>query len=179
MKQTLRTQARGARMNLSEEERLLKSNQIVDQLVGLLEGKQTIGIYIAMKEEVDVTSLLFLYSSLAVPKIRNNEEMDFFLIHDASELEMNEFANGRLQLLEPTSTIWVAPNDLDVIIVPVVAFDAKRNRIGQGKGYYDRYLKHSHALRIGVAFEAQKVAECPMEEHDCKLDYIVTETTIY
>lgn len=174
MKNELRKNARAQRRLLSDIERISKSNDIVDQLVPLLEGKKTIGIYIPMKDEVDVTSLMFLYPSLGVPKVRNQDDMDFFLIHGVHELE-----KGTLGILEPTSTIWMAPDDFDVIIVPLVAFDSNKNRIGQGKGYYDRYLKQTKALKIGVAFEAQKVDAFEADKHDVTLDYIVTENNIY
>lgn len=174
MKQELRKQARVQRSLLSDEERVMKSNEIVDQIVPLLEGKKTIGIYIPMKDEVDVTSLMFLYPTLGVPKVRNQDDIDFFLIHGVEELEVGTFS-----ILEPTSTIWMAPEDFDTIIVPLVAFDEDKNRIGQGKGYYDRYLTQTKAIKIGVAFEAQKVESFKAEEHDVLLDYIVTEDKIY
>lgn len=174
MKSELRKLARTQRSLLSDVDRINKSNDIVDKLVPLLEGKKTIGIYIPMKDEVDVTSLMFLYQSLGVPKVRNQEEIDFFLIHGVHELEKGTFG-----ILEPTSTIWMAPDDFDVIIVPLVAFDSNKNRIGQGKGYYDRYLKQTKALKIGVAFEAQKVEDFEIDEHDVTLDYIVTENKVY
>lgn len=174
MKNELRKLARSQRSLLSDEERMLKSNGIVDKLVPLLEGKKTIGIYIPMKDEVDVTSLMFLYPSLGVPKVRNQEDIDFFLIHGVHELEKGTFG-----ILEPTSTIWMAPEDFDVIIIPLVAFDENKNRIGQGKGYYDRYLKQTNALKIGVAFDVQKVDAFETDEYDVVLDHIITENKIY
>ncbi|MDD3049135.1 MAG: 5-formyltetrahydrofolate cyclo-ligase [Bacilli bacterium] len=174
MKRIARKKAKQARSLLSEEERSIKSNEIVEQLIPLLADKKTIAIYIPIENEVDVTSLMFLYQALGVPKIRNQEDLDFFLIHDVQELE-----KGTFNILEPTSSVWMAPDDFDAIIVPLVAFDENKNRIGQGKGYYDRYLKQTQALKIGVAFDVQKVNAFPVDEYDVPLDYIVTETKIY
>lgn len=174
MKAQLRKQAMLARANLNKEECFLKSKAIVEKLLPLLEGKETIGMYIPREKEVDVTSLLFLYSAVGVPKVRNNEEMDYFLCMDVNELE-----EGSFHILEPTSKIWMSPEDFDVLIVPMVAFDENKQRIGYGKGYYDRYLKQSNALKIGVAYEVQKVANFTAGAHDVKMDIIVTEQKIY
>lgn len=86
---------------------------------------------------------------------------------------------GSFGVLEPLSEHIVQPNDFDVIIVPLVAFDVKGNRLGYGKGYYDRYLKHTHALRIGVGYEFQKVDTLITESHDFPLDMVVSEQSIY
>lgn len=174
MNKELRIQANKARIALDVFEISEKSNAIVDQLMPLLEGKNLIGIYMPKKDEVDVTSLMFVYDNLGIPKVRNHEEMDFFLIHSPMEVEKGTFG-----LLEPTSNIWIDPKDFDVIIVPIVAFDKNKNRLGHGRGYYDRYLASSDALKIGVAFECQRVEGITPLDTDIKMDYIVTEEKIY
>lgn len=174
MKAKLRQQALHQRSLLSVEEKNMKSNAIVERLLPLLEGKKTIGIYIAMPDEVDVTSLLFIYPGLGAPKVRNTTFMDFFLIHERNDLEA-----GCLGILEPKTNVLINPNDLDAIVVPLVAFDENKNRIGHGKGYYDRYLATTNALKIGVAFEMQKVEPFVKSEFDVTLDYIVSESKVY
>ena len=151
-----------------------KSNAIVDKLVPLLEEKKFIGIYMPLENEVDVTSLLFLYPSLAIPRVRNNEEMDFFVIHSPMEVEKGTFG-----VLEPTTNLWVDPKDLEAIVVPLVAFDENKNRLGHGRGYYDRYLANTEALKIGVAYECQKMESIVCEETDISLDYIISEEKVY
>ena len=62
----------------------------------------------------------------------------------------------------------------------MVAFDNKRNRMGMGKGYYDKFLtKYNECFKIGIAFEEQRINEVPTEAHDISLDMIVTENNIY
>ena len=74
----------------------------------------------------------------------------------------------------------IDPADIDLVIVPCVAFDANLNRLGHGGGYYDRYLPQcSKAKRICVAFEAQKLPEVAMDAHDASVDAVVTEAGIY
>ena len=81
------------------------------------------------------------------------------------------------------------PNNLrkeiipDLIIVPLVAFDSNLNRIGYGKGYYDRSLKQirkikKNAIFLGIAYSFQKCKQIPVNNHDFKLDYIFTEKGI-
>lgn len=174
-KNTARQLGKKARISLTAQERLEKSNAIVDLLYPFIQDKKTIGIYIPSNAEVDVTSLFFLYPSLGVPKVRNHEEMDFFFISSFTELE-----EGAFHLLEPISNVWIAPEDLEAIIIPLTSFDEKKHRTGQGKGYYDRYLAHAtNALKIGVAFEVQKVDEILVENHDVTLDYIISEKKVY
>lgn len=174
MKSQQRTLALKRREALSIEERLVKSNAIMDKLLPYLEKKKMIAIYMPLKEEVDISSLLFLYDSLGVPKVRNKDDMDFFLIHSALDVK-----EGIFNVLEPTTQVLIDPSEFEVIVVPIVAFDVNRNRIGYGKGYYDRYLKQTKALKIGVAFDCQSIDNIDCDENDIPLDYIITESKIY
>ena len=68
---------------------------------------------------------------------------------------------------------------MELIIVPAVAYDRQGNRIGRGKGYYDRLLSRTKALRIGVAYDFQLVDEIEAEPHDIPVDIVITETGTY
>ena len=73
-----------------------------------------------------------------------------------------------------------APEDIELVICPLVAFDDKKQRLGYGGGYYDRYLpKCKNALVLGIAFEAQRLERVPRDEYDLNMDIIVTEKNIY
>ncbi len=72
------------------------------------------------------------------------------------------------------------PEELDLVLVPCTAFDAACRRVGMGKGYYDRYLPLcQNAVKIGVAFECQRVEQAAVDAHDWPLDAFVTEKGIY
>lgn len=72
------------------------------------------------------------------------------------------------------------PDQLDLVLVPCTAFDAVCRRVGMGKGYYDRYLPRcTRAVKLGVAFEAQRVDKAAVDAHDEKLDGFVTEGGLY
>ena len=72
------------------------------------------------------------------------------------------------------------PDQLDLVLVPCTAFDAACRRVGMGKGYYDRYLPRcTRAVKVGVAFEAQRVEAAAVDAHDQRLDGFVTEGGLY
>ncbi len=78
-------------------------------------------------------------------------------------------------ILEPTQSVPASAAELRVILVPGLAFDAKGGRLGHGKGYFDRLLAKTNALRIGLCFENHLVEAVPMESHDVRMDVVVTE----
>ena len=102
--------------------------------------------------------------------------MSFKLWIFKEPLNVNKFG-----ILEPQNTNReIIP---DLIMVPLVAFDAKLNRIGYGKGYYDRSLQKFSKVKkkiisIGIAYSFQKCRSIPINKHDVKLDYIFTERDI-
>ncbi|MDR2091262.1 MAG: 5-formyltetrahydrofolate cyclo-ligase [Clostridiales bacterium] len=83
---------------------------------------------------------------------------------EASFNEENRAAKGGIE-----------PSDLDVIIVPLVAFDKDKNRLGRGKGYYDRFLSKTSAVKIGTAYKAAEVEKIDVDIYDVKMDIIITE----
>ena len=73
----------------------------------------------------------------------------------------------------------VPPEEIDLIVVPGLAFDRDCHRLGQGGGYYDRYLPDCRGATAGLAFECQMADELPLEAHDVQLDYVATEKALY
>ena len=79
-----------------------------------------------------------------------------------------------------TKSRLLAPEELDLVLVPCAAFDAACRRVGMGKGYYDRYLPRcQNAVTLGVAFEVQRVERAAADPHDRQLDSYATEEKIY
>lgn len=109
-----------------------------------------------------------------VPKVFG-DRMDFWKIASYEEL-----SPGAFSILEPAGTSEKASGGDGLMIVPGVAFDRKRNRIGYGRGYYDRYLStHSGLRTIAVAFECQIVEEIEREETDIVPMVLVTDQALY
>ncbi|MBR6452452.1 MAG: 5-formyltetrahydrofolate cyclo-ligase [Lachnospiraceae bacterium] len=117
-----------------------------------------------------------LDKGVAFPAItdREKKEMVFRYVLSVSDLKCGTFG-----IPEPAENATVMEQP-DVVIVPLVAFDEKKNRIGHGMGYYDRYLAaHPDAFTIGLAFSCQRTDAIPAEPTDVALDLIITEDTVY
>ncbi len=80
---------------------------------------------------------------------------------------------ARFAIPEPVGRPWEDPAAIDLIIVPGVAFDKTGNRLGRGKGYYDRILKTSGAFKVGVCFGFQLLESVPVEAHDVPVDLVI------
>ncbi len=100
---------------------------------------------------------------------------------------MDELATGMYKILEPREDLRdvaakkVGVSELDLILVPGVAFDARGGRTGHGKGYYDKLLENAkpETPLVSLAFECQMFDEIPMQSHDIYMDKVVTETQVY
>ena len=95
------------------------------------------------------------------------------LPYDESRLEL-----GAFHIEEPTGDNTVSPEEIELVVVPAVAYDRQGNRLGRGKGFYDRLLATTRATKIGVAYEFQIVDEIPCEPHDVKMDMVISQSGI-
>ena len=136
--------------------------------------------YYPSNYEVDILNFLEKASKkkfkIVLPVVRSSSKMSFKLWIFKESLYVNKFG-----ILEPkNSKKKIVP---DLIMVPLVAFDNQLNRIGYGKGYYDRSLKKisktkKKTISLGIAYSFQKCGDIPVNKHDFKLDYIFTERGI-
>lgn len=92
------------------------------------------------------------------------------LPYEESRLELGSF-----HIEEPTGTDCIDPSEIELVIVPAVAYDKKGRRLGRGKGFYDRFLQHTKATKVGVGYEFQLVEELPSEAHDIAMDIVITQ----
>ena len=138
-----------------------------------------VSIYYPSFYEVNVLKILgieqFRKCQFLLPVIESKGTMNFYQWKQEDILYVNKFG-----ILEPSKSKKFDP---DVILVPMLAFDDKRNRLGYGKGFYDRYLaknikSYKKILTVGVAFSFQKYHKLPVNSNDIKLDYILTEKGI-
>ncbi len=139
-----------------------------------------IALYYPSNFELNVLKLLefnsILTNDILLPVIDKNNLMNFFSWKKRDILFVNNFG-----ILEPAKTKVKVP---DIILVPMLAFDKDKCRLGYGKGFYDRYLnkylkKFKNILIVGVAFSFQRHHKLPINRNDVKLDFIVTEKGIY
>ena len=150
---------------VSNSKRLLKEKAITNCVLPFLKGK--IGTYIPIRNEVDVYSNFKEEFDLYIPKMLDDTTIAFYS-------DREEKSKGPFSTIEPIGMHEV--KNLDVILVPVVGFFGTY-RMGYGKGYYDRYLKVSSALKIGIAFDVQEI-KFDVKPTDVTLDMIITESRI-
>ncbi|MGO5466186.1 5-formyltetrahydrofolate cyclo-ligase, partial [Catenibacterium mitsuokai] len=86
---------------------------------------------------------------------------------------------GAFHILEPSTNEHMDVKDLDVIVVPLLMFDKNHNRIGYGRGFYDRCLKKTEAITIGLAFDFQEVENTHPHPLDVSLNYIITQKGVF
>lgn len=166
MKAVQRTYALQRRNALSKEQRSTKSRIICEQVKPYLKG--TIAIYQSFSSEVDLSFLHLEH--FALPVVDQDCKMHFVACDPMTSYEKNKYG-----ILEPQSNQIVDPKTIDVMLIPLVAFDRNKHRIGYGKGYYDRYLPQTSCFKIGVAFSCQEVQEVFVNAYDQALDLIITE----
>lgn len=104
------------------------------------------------------------------------------IMHAWHPVNKESWKTGMMGICEPDTakSELVEPEDIDLVICPMVAFDLKCCRMGYGGGYYDRYLPRcKKAVRIGIAFEAQHTEGLVTDSYDCPMDFVITEEKIY
>ena len=135
--------------------------------------KKKIGFYYPFNYEVDILSLVKKLEkknySLSLPKIGKNNTMNFYKWSSNDPLSINHYG-----IAEPITKKMTHP---DVLLIPLVAFDDKLNRLGYGGGFYDRTIQHfrqkDNTKFIGICYPAQIIPKLPRAEHDQKLDFLV------
>lgn len=133
---------------------------------------KTVAFYLPIRGEVDITPLLDRRSRkiFVLPRVKG-KTLQF---HAVESLEHT--AKGKFNILEPHSHLpKIKPQDLDLLFIPGVVFAENGHRIGYGKGHYDRLLKKTGCLKIGIAYEFQIVKNIPGEPHDVPMDMIITD----
>ena len=184
-KDAIRTRAHANRKAQADKDSI--SARIVDRFMALPEyaAAKTIFFYVDVRDEVRtgqaLPAALACGKRVVVPYCVDGE-LELFHLEVMAELEV-----GMYKILEPRKQLRnvaakrIQPTDLDLAMVPGVAFDANGGRIGHGKGYYDRLLQHARAdtLLIGLAFECQIFQQIPAQAHDIYMDAVLTENQLY
>ncbi|MCR6514760.1 5-formyltetrahydrofolate cyclo-ligase [Clostridium sp. LY3-2] len=170
-----------AKRDLKKEENSLKDSKIFKNLISLNSYKRAkkIFIYIGFGSEINTKSLIEIMlregKEVFVPKVLEEEMIALKIT------SLNNLIESKFKILEPIGEKSdIDGEEFDLIIMPGVAFDRSGNRIGYGKGYYDKYLKDikSDIKKIALAYELQLIEEIETEEHDLKVDSIITENEI-
>jgi len=143
-----------------------------------IQNTKKIGGYYPSNYEIDDLDVLdFLEKQnhkISLPIVKKNNQMNFYEWSKKDPLKINKFG-----IPEPVSSRIVYP---DILLVPLVGYDNDLNRLGYGGGFYDRYIekidKIKKVTKIGLAFSFQKIKSVPIDHHDKKLDFVITEKEI-
>lgn len=137
--------------------------------------------YNAIKHEPDPSYLVktaqMLGKKVAFPRVMSKETMHAYL----EESSIKHFTLSSYGILEPDIKYseLIRPENIDLIIVPGLAFDKTGGRLGRGGGYYDRFLSTTKAFRMGFCIEDQIAGNIPIQKHDCKMHAVVTNLNFY
>lgn len=180
-KNKLRQEVRSRLMELTKEEHKELSNSIAENLFSLEEWKKakTIGITISIPPEVPTVRIIEQAWSegkeVAVPKCNPEKKtMEFKKISSFNQLESVYYG-----LLEPVEeTAKARKEELDVMIVPGLAFTKEGYRLGFGGGYYDRFLSHYRGATLALTYELQLMDDLPIEVHDIAVSKLITPSRI-
>lgn len=174
-KRQIRLEVKRRKCMIGREERALRSEKalrILEQDRRFIEAKVVVS-YFPLPDELDTSNLLWRYvgkKTLLLPVVEGN---DIRLKPYEGDSQMQTGAFG---IAEPSTSFYF--NDfaqIDLVIVPGVAFTPEGVRLGRGRGYYDRFLPLlPNAFRIGVAYDFQLFEKLPSEPHDCRMDAVIT-----
>lgn len=182
LKQKYRKIYLSLRSSLSWREREAKSAQICQKLLALASWQraQTVMLYAAFKNEVETADLIQVAldqkKNVLLPRIEGGKGIVPYQIKAFPD----DVAPGYAGILEPHSKTSPWRDAIDLIVLPGIAFDMEGGRLGYGKGCYDRFLKQMSlsSFKIGLTFEICLVTSLPLEDHDEKVDVIITEKRI-
>jgi 5-formyltetrahydrofolate cyclo-ligase len=182
-KSQIRKQYKSLREGLSKTQIENRSISIANRCLELpIWNRQIMHIFLSIEnqKEVDTSFLRTLLQGkdkeIVIPKINDSVRLQHFLLTDHTLFKRNS-----LGIPEPVSGIEIKPSIIDVVFIPLLSFDSKGNRVGYGKGYYDRFLLNckEECLKIGLSFFEEEQCVFDVEDTDIPLDFCVTPRQIY
>ena len=185
-KKELRKKYLDQRLNLQEEQRIELNEKMVDQFLKIQLPKLNFVmsyIAIAEKHEVVPTAIeIWLKqqhpeSHLCYPKT----DLNVYSMEAITHVQGMTIATNQLGVSEPVSGDTIDPQQIDVILVPLIAFDERGHRVGYGKGFYDRFISRSHPgiITIGLSFFDAQLLIDDISAYDVPLKYVVTPDKLY
>lgn len=171
----LREEIRKKYKRSSPEERRLWSEQVCNRIYGMelvIKAKNIMAFY-PLPDEVDIRPLLHRLHNegkkILLPEVIDENRLAIRVFSPDADL-----LSGTLGTKVPDTEVFTDISDIDVVLVPGMAFDKAGHRLGRGKGYYDRFLATlpEKAMKIAVCLPYQIVEHVPSEEHDIIMDYV-------
>ena len=180
-KTELRVKMRAALANVSPTVRMAASIELCDRLRLQVPSARTILFYAPLTDELDVWPLLeqsiALGTTCALPFFDAEKQ-----IYGARHITKpaTEIITGKFGVREPDTNCPEIPlGSFDLVLVPGMAFDLSGNRLGRGRGFYDRLLAEASGIKCGICYDGQLLPEIPVETHDAKVNFIVTPSGMH
>ena len=173
-KELIRERIKKKKQQLTDNEKEIEAANVFEKIEALPEfiNAHNIMIYWSMPDELPTHNFIIRWSkkkTMLLPVVKGED----MLIKPFSTKE--ELKQGSLGIWEP-DTQKEYLNSIDLVIVPGVAFDRDKSRLGRGKGYYDRYFINKRIVKIGVCFDFQLLESIPIDSFDIKMDKVVTNS---
>ena len=175
-KELIRERIKKKKQQLTDNEKEIEAANVFEKIEALPEfiNAHNIMIYWSMPDELPTHNFIIRWSkkkTMLLPVVKGED----MLIKPFSTKE--ELKQGSLGIWEP-DTQKEYLNSIDLVIVPGVAFDRDKSRLGRGKGYYDRYFINKRIVKIGVCFDFQLLESIPIDSFDIKMDKVVTNSIL-
>ncbi|MGN1229812.1 MAG: 5-formyltetrahydrofolate cyclo-ligase [Prevotella sp.] len=175
-KKELRKEIRARKRDIPVDELREMSRLLCGRLLAneRLDKASTVMMYYPLGDEVDVAPVIEQLAedgkTVVLPQVTGEATM--VLRRYTGKSDLHEGAYG---IMEPCGEIFTDHDAIDVAIIPGMAFDRHGNRLGRGKGYYDRFLPllPTRVYKIGVCFPFQLLDDIPVEEHDISMDAVI------
>lgn len=175
-KKEIRQEVKSAVLVLSSEQKEEQSQRVCDEVKHIFAERspQCVALFSPLPDEVDIMPLASAMACRVVlPRVGDmadgTPEMEFF------DYNPTQMASGAYGIAEPQGVVACRAEEIDLMVVPGVAFAEDGRRLGRGKGYYDRYLSREgfRAYTIGVCYDCQLRDDVPAEPHDKRVDMVV------
>lgn len=178
-KKQLRKQIRERKKEFSLPEKIELSRPVFEKIEKeeLFKEAKVVLLYYSMDDEVythDFVEKHYKTKTILLPCV----DGDDLILRQYLGIESMK-AGEQFGILEPVGKEFNDLEKIDLMIIPGVAFDKEKNRLGRGRGFYDRLLKTVNATKIGVCFDFQIVEQVPTEDFDVKMDVVISTTYIY
>jgi 5-formyltetrahydrofolate cyclo-ligase len=174
----LRQKVRVALERISLGVRLVESLDLCARLEPQVKSARTILFFAPLPDELDVWPLLekCLASKMICALPAFDPVTQIYSARRIMNLE-SDIVRGKFGVSEPLASCAAVPLDqFDLVLVPGMAFDLNGDRLGRGRGFYDRILSAASGVKCGVAYDFQLLEKVPVEPHDARVDFIFTPT---
>jgi len=182
-KKQLRQQLQKRLLEMSDEQRSEKSKKACRNLVSAeqFQKASAVMMYLSLPHEVDTSEAILsawqLGKTVLVPKVSWQQRHMIPVQINSLETDFSTEASG---LRNPITGVPMPIEEIDLVVAPALGFDAKGNRLGRGRSYYDKFFANPElkATRCGLAFAEQQIDSIPVAEHDVPVDFLVTDEAV-